>query len=118
MPFELPETFAPKEKPLSATSQRIYKGRLNKLSDEGLGDTPAQLKKNAKKGVKFLAEMGDTEKDKAAQRSYLSSVFWVMDEKYKTKKTKPFYKYYQKVLPLKSKDGDWVKRSEYVAEEK
>jgi hypothetical protein len=120
MPFDLPTEFAPKLKPLSATSQRIYKSRLNRLAEEELGNNPAELKKNHKKVTKFLEDMGTSEKDKSMQRNYLSAIFWVMDEKYKTRKSNPYYKYYQKVLPsTNNANGEtWKERSKFVVNQK
>ena len=120
MPFELPTEFAPrtKNKPLSENSVKVYRTRLNKLAQLELGNNPAEIKKNHKKVIKFLQEMGTSEKDKTLQRNYLSAIFWVMDAKYKSSKRNPFYKYYQQVLPaMNNLNGDaWKPRTQFTTE--
>lgn len=118
MPFQLPETFAAREKDLSDTTKKVYTGRLNTLSKLQLGNTPDELKKNHKAVIKYLKETNKgTENDKMRVRGVLTAILWVMPEKYRKTKN-AYYKHYQKVLPGKVGDTDkaWVPRTEYQSD--
>jgi hypothetical protein len=112
--FVLPDTF---QKELSVNSQKVYKGKLNKLAKEGY-DTPEKLKSDSVKviqAIKKLTGDGNDEKSRTLRRSYISAIFWVQ----KFPKKNAYYTYYQKCLPLKVQgtETDWKKRKDYVPEE-
>jgi hypothetical protein len=118
MPFELPETFAPRDKPLLLSSKQIYTRRLNSLSKLGLGNTPDDLKKNHKKIIEYLNTLHPTtELGKQKIRGILTAIFWVMTDKYRHSNN-AYYKFYQTVLPgsVKGSDKAWVTKKEYVSD--
>jgi len=115
MSFELPSVL-PDDKDLSVNTQKAYKSRLNSLAKENpaWSDVDA-LKKHAKEICAYIDTIADnSEKGRVKKRGVLQAIFSVFDLKYrKTKNT--FYRYYQTVLPITSKDGNaWVSRKNYV----
>jgi hypothetical protein len=111
MPFLLPAEF---QKKLSPTTQKIYKGKLNKIAKEGF-ETVDSLKTNAKavvEVIKTLTGDGMTDKDQYSRRTYLSAIFWVG----KFPKKNPYYTYWQKCLPeLDTTTGlKWLKKKDFV----
>jgi hypothetical protein len=100
---------------MSATTKKVYTGRLNTLSKMQLGSTPDELKKNHKAVIKYLKAINNgTESGNMRVRGMLTAIFWVMPEKYR-KSHNPYYKYYQTVLPgtVGGTDKAWVPRAEY-----
>ena len=111
MPFQLPDTGFQKE--LSATTQKIYQGKLNKLAAAGF-DTPALLTSKKAAVVKAIKEATGDEDTAAARHSrrlFLSAIFAVIPTQ--TSKRSPYYQLYQKSLP--AVEG-WVKRTKYDPE--
>lgn len=115
MSFELPSVL-PDDKDLSVNTQKAYKSRLNSLAKENPAwSDVAALKKHAKEICAYIDTIADnSEKGRVKKRGVLQAIFSVFDLKYrKTKNT--FYRYYQTVLPITSKDGNaWVSRKNYV----
>jgi hypothetical protein len=112
MVFELPTVF---QKVISSKTAANYKSHLNKLATAGFA-TVDDLKKrrlDVIKAIQRLVGGSATEKERHAQRVYLSAIFWVV----KIPKRNRYYTYYQKVLPLKNvvTEEDWVRRTNYVA---
>jgi len=113
--FELP-TELPQDKEFSATTQKIYKGRLNSLTkhNESWKDVKA-LKKNSKDICKYIDGIADdSEKGRLKKRGILQAIFSVLDESYRKKKN-TFYKFWQSsAMPLKAQGGgDWKARKDY-----
>jgi len=111
MPFQLPETF---QKVITPATQKIYKGKLNALANEGF-DTVDALKKKKKEviaAIKKISGESDDEKARNVRRYFLSAISWVV----KLPAKNAYRTYYQKCLPLKvlGTNKDWVKRSEYT----
>jgi hypothetical protein len=108
--FILPATFA---KDIALTTQKVYKGKLNKLAKEGF-DTVDKLKSDSKNviaTIKKLTGDDDTEKTRHNRRYYLSAIFWVK----KFPKRNAYYTFWQKCVPLKdiSTNDDWLKKKDY-----
>jgi hypothetical protein len=98
MVFTLPDTFRDKE--LSATTQKIYKSKLNALSRDGF-DTVAALLKNKLQVIRAIKALVPEDDAAARQkkRTFLSAIFWVLPEEVLPAKN-AYHSYYQKVLPL------------------
>ena len=115
MSFELPSVL-PDDKDLSVNTQKAYKSRLNALAKENPAwSNVAALKKNAKEICAHIDTLADdSEKGRVKKRGVLQAIFSVFELSYrKTKNT--YYRYYQTVLPITSKDGSaWVTRKNYV----
>jgi len=114
MVFELPATF---QKEIGSNTAANYKAKLNNLAKEGFS-TVEDLKKKRLEVIKTIQRLvggSSTDKERHAQRVYLSAIFWVI----KIPKRNRYYTYYQRVLPLKNSitEQDWVKRTNYVAPE-
>jgi hypothetical protein len=112
MVFELPTVF---QKDIGKFTAKNYKSHLNKLAAEGFS-TVDDLKKRRLDVIKTIQRLvggSSTDKERHAQRVYLSAIFWVI----KIPKRNRYYTYYQKVLPLKNvvTEEDWVRRTNYVA---
>jgi len=108
--FTLPDTFRNKE--LSVNTQKIYKSKLNALAKAGY-DTTAALLANKLQVIRVIKELvpGDDAASRQKKRTFLSSIFWVLDESVLPAKN-PYYAYYQKVLPTEvtGSDAAWVPR--------
>lgn len=106
-------------KELAPSTQKIYSSKLNRLAAAGF-DTVEKVLAAPKKVIEAIeaAAPGDSETAKHVRRYFLSALFWVLPEKY-MKKTNPFHKYYQKVLPSKvvGTDAKWVKKANYAEDE-
>ena len=116
MPFELPKDFAPRTTELSEATKKVYRGRLNTLAKGEFGNNAEELRENHKKIITHLKTLDDkTELAKMKIRGILTAILWVQPQVFR-EKSNQFYKYYQKVLPDKVGDKDWVARKNYVAE--
>jgi len=109
--FTLPTTF---QKDIAATTQKVYKGKLNILAKHGF-DTVESLKKRAKdviETIKQITGISDDDKARHARRYFISAIFWVT----KMPKRNRYYTYYQKCLPLKvlGTDDDWVRKTRFT----
>jgi len=114
MVFELPATF---QKVIGSNTAANYKAKLNNLAKEGFS-TVEDLKKRRLDVIKTIQRLvggSSTDKERHAQRVYLSAIFWVA----KFPKRNRYYTHYQRVLPLKNvmTDEAWVTRKNYVAPE-
>lgn len=116
--FDIPG-FNPKKDggALSATTQSVYKSKLNALAAAGYLDV-ASLWKAPTKVIKVIKELtgdGDTDMDRMKRRQFLSAIFAVSPVE-KTSKTNVFYRYYQKCLPgVNAATGEaWVKKKDMV----
>jgi hypothetical protein len=114
--FKHPDSYG---KEIAPSTQKVYSGKLNKLATAGF-DSVDKILEDPKKTIAALETLapGDSEEAKLARRYFLSSIFWILPAEY-TKKTNPFHKYYQKVLPktVFGSDDKWVKRAKYTPEE-
>ena len=116
--FQLPESgFNPKKDgdPLAASSQALYKSKLNALAAAGY-TTVALVWKNTLKVIKLIKELtgdGSSDMDNMKRRQYLSAIFAVSPVA-KTKTNNAFYRYYQKCLPgTNAATGEaWKKKKE------
>jgi hypothetical protein len=114
--FTHPDTYG---KDIAPSTQKVYSGKLNKIAAAGF-DTVEKLLADPKKTIAAIETLapGDDEEARLAKRYFLSSIFWVLPADY-VKKTNPFHKYYQKVLPktVFGSDDKWVKRAKFTPEE-
>jgi hypothetical protein len=116
--FEMPENGFNSKKdggPLSATTQAVYKSKLNSLAVAGYPNVAA-VWKSASKVIKVIKELtgdGDTDADKMKRRQFLSAIFAVSPEA-KMTKSNFFYRYYQQCLPgVNAATGEaWVKKKD------
>jgi hypothetical protein len=86
--------------PLAASSQALYKSKLNALAAAGYTTVP-ELWKTPTKVVSVIKQLtgdGNTDMDNMKRRQFLSAIFAVSPIE-KTSKTNVFYRYYQKCLP-------------------
>jgi hypothetical protein len=118
--FQIPESgFRPNKKsglPLTPTTEKLYRGKLNALAKAGYPDIASVWKNSLAviKVIKALTGDGETDMDKMKRRQFLSAIFAVSPEE-KTSKSNWLYRYYQKCLPGQNdKTGEaWVKRTEF-----
>jgi hypothetical protein len=118
--FQIPESgFRPNKKsglPLTPTTEKLYKSKLNALARSGYPDIQS-VWKNSQKVIKVIKELtgdGETDMDKMKRRQFLSAIFAVSPEE-KTSKSNWLYRYYQKCLPgANDKTGEaWVRRTQF-----
>jgi len=106
----MPSTL-PADKDLAPSTLKVYKSRLNRLAENEHWASVAGLKKYAKKVVEHIKDDDDSEKGRLRKRGILQAIFSVLDIEYR-KKSNPYYKFYQTVLPLKTSEGvDWKPKS-------
>jgi hypothetical protein len=106
----------PFKKELSPTTQKLYLQKLNILARAGY-DSSDKLWKAPGKVIKIIkASVGEGTDDNAQKkrRLFLTAIFAVMNEVRRTSNN-AYYRYYQKCLPNKSGDKNWVKRKDYVS---
>lgn len=104
MPFAMPGEFS---KELSDVTIKIYRGYLNKLAREGY-DTPQSLIDSAEQAAKYIGEVagGSDDKSKHKRRIFVSAVFAVLPETYRTAPN-PYQKLFEKSL-----QAEWTERRE------
>jgi len=115
MPFTLEPDVSLKPSPASDNSKKIYRGKLNTIAKEGLASNRAELKKNHKKVIAFIESLyPDDEGGRQKKRVNVFAIFWALDAAYLTKKNW-FYKYLQKILPIKHTvtGEDWMPIDKY-----
>jgi hypothetical protein len=110
---------SPFTKDLALTTQKVYKGKLNALAEEGF-DTAQKLWSKpgrAVKAIKKLTGDGTAETDNHTRRLILSAIFAVFSEEQR-KSNNAFYRYYQRVLPKKdgATEKAWLPRKDYVSD--
>jgi len=112
--FQMPETMPEDKAALSATTLKIYKGRLNTLAkaDERF-TTVAGLRKHSRQACMLIKSMADdSDKGRVTKRGYLQAVLSVMDKKYRSKPN-AYYKMFQTVMPSHTSDGSaWVPKAD------
>jgi hypothetical protein len=109
--FQMPDQL---HKELSATSQKIYKSRLNTLAKAGY-DTVDSLLTNKTKVVKAIKEAVATHGDnnRMVARQFVSAISWVCGLE-ALGANNAYQKYYQTVLPGATSEGEkWVKKNKY-----
>lgn len=122
MVFTLDADTLAKPSPVSDTSKKIYRGKLNNLEKEKLASNRAELKKNHKAVIAFIEKQyPDDENGRQKKRVYVFAIFWALDAAYLQKKNW-YWKYLQKINPIKNTaTGEaWVPAIEFrkIAEEK
>ena len=117
MPFEFP-TDLPADKKFTPGTWKVYKSRLNSLVKENDSwNTVPALKKNAKAICQYVDTVADdSERGRTKKRGVIQAIFGVLDETYRKKKN-PYFRYWQKIVPLKTSEGeDWKLRKNYNPE--
>jgi hypothetical protein len=109
--FELPAEF---QKEVAASTQKVYKSKLNALAEKGF-DTVEKIQTEQKKVVEEIKEMtgdGNDEKSRLKRRVILSAIFWAV----KLPAKNQYHTYWQRTTPLKVVGtGDrWRRKKDYT----
>ena len=99
--FTLEPDVALKASPAAESTKKLYRGKLNAITKLGLAGNRAELKKNHKAVIAYIEKLyPDDENGRYKKRFIVYSIFWSMDAAY-LKKKNWYYKYLQKILPIK-----------------